>query len=99
MRAAYEDWVAAGKPCLRQACGHRHGDHIPSEAMECNACDCLRFVGFALPDDAAGQCFVRSRRQPTGEGDALLTVGNSLIGSGPALGFEGNAPHRGGSRS
>jgi hypothetical protein len=43
----YEGWVAAGKPCLRQNCGHRHGRHIPSEGMECNACDCLGFVGFA----------------------------------------------------
>ena len=36
-----ENWVAAGKPCLRQNCGHRHGNHIPSEDMECNECDCL----------------------------------------------------------
>lgn len=42
---AYEKWVAAGKPCLRQSCGHRHADHIPSEAMECDRCDCLGFVG------------------------------------------------------
>jgi hypothetical protein len=48
---AYEKWVAAGKPCLRQSCGHHHADHIPSEAMECNQCDCLRFVGFADHDD------------------------------------------------
>jgi hypothetical protein len=47
MRADYEDWVAAGKPCLRRRCGHRHCDHIPSEAMECDACDCLGFVGLA----------------------------------------------------
>jgi hypothetical protein len=53
MSTTHEDWVAAGKPCLRQACGHRRGDHIPSEAMECNACDCLGFVGLAHPDDAA----------------------------------------------
>jgi hypothetical protein len=46
---AYEEWVTAGKPCLRQSCGHHHADHIPSEAMECNQCDCLRFVGFADP--------------------------------------------------
>lgn len=48
---AYEKWVAAGKPCLHQSCGHHHADHIPSEAMECNQCDCLLFVGFADPDD------------------------------------------------
>jgi hypothetical protein len=52
MRTSYEDWVAAGKPCLRQSCGHRHGDHIPSEDMECNECDCLGFVGVAHPDDS-----------------------------------------------
>jgi hypothetical protein len=45
---AYEEWVAAGKPCLRQSRGHHHADHIPSEAMECNQCDCLRFVGLIL---------------------------------------------------
>jgi hypothetical protein len=45
----YEDWVAAGKPCLRQNCGHRHGNHIPSEDMECNECDCLGFVGRSHP--------------------------------------------------
>jgi len=49
----FEDWVAAGKPCMRTSCGHRHCDHIPSEAMECDSCDCLRFVGFAPPGDAA----------------------------------------------
>ena len=48
----YEGWVAAGKPCFRQNCGHRHGSHIPSEGMECDACDCLGFVGFAHPDDS-----------------------------------------------
>jgi hypothetical protein len=47
----YETWVAAGKPCLRQNCGHHHGNHIPSEAMECNECDCLGFVGFAHSDE------------------------------------------------
>jgi RNA polymerase sigma-70 factor (ECF subfamily) len=50
---AFDDWVAAGKTCLRQCCGHRHGDHIPSEDMECNECNCVRFVGFAHPDDSA----------------------------------------------
>jgi RNA polymerase sigma-70 factor, ECF subfamily len=53
MSTTYEDWVAAGKPCLRQSCGHHHGDHTPSEDMECNECNCLRFVGFAHPDDSA----------------------------------------------
>jgi hypothetical protein len=43
----YEHWVTAGKPCFRHGCGHRHGNHIPSEGMECNECDCLGFVGFA----------------------------------------------------
>jgi RNA polymerase sigma-70 factor (ECF subfamily) len=47
---SHENWVAAGKPCLRQNCGHHHGNHIPSEDMECNECDCLGFVGFAHPD-------------------------------------------------
>jgi hypothetical protein len=56
----YEKWVAAGKPCLRQSCGHPHADHIPSEAMECDQCDCLRLVGFAHPDDC------RCGRQPGG---------------------------------
>jgi hypothetical protein len=41
----YDEWVAAGQPCLRQSCGHPHADHIPSEDMECNRCQCLRFVG------------------------------------------------------
>jgi RNA polymerase sigma-70 factor (ECF subfamily) len=53
MSTTYEDWVAAGKPCLRQSCGHRHADHIPSEAMECDICDCLRFIGSAHADDSA----------------------------------------------
>jgi Sigma-70 region 2 len=47
----FEKWAAAGKPCLRQSCGHPHADHIPSEAMECDQCDCLRFIGFTQPDD------------------------------------------------
>jgi hypothetical protein len=50
----FEDWVAAGKPCTCTSCGHRHCDHIPSEAMECDSCDCLGFVGFARPGDAVG---------------------------------------------
>jgi hypothetical protein len=52
MSTTYEGWVAAGKPCLRRGCGHRYGDHIPSEGMECDACDCPWFVGIH-PDDAA----------------------------------------------
>jgi hypothetical protein len=51
VRFAYEKWVAAGKPCLRQSCGHPHADHIPSGAMECDQCDCARFVGLTHPDD------------------------------------------------
>jgi hypothetical protein len=47
MSTTNEDWIAAGKPCLRKSCGHRHSDHIPSEDMECGECDCLGFVGFA----------------------------------------------------
>jgi hypothetical protein len=47
MNTTYGDWITAGKPCLRQGCGHRHGDHIPSEDMECCDCDCLGFIGFA----------------------------------------------------
>jgi len=54
MSTTYESWVAAGKPCLRQNCGHRHGRHIPSEGMECNGCDCLGFIGFADVDDSSG---------------------------------------------
>jgi len=47
----FEKWAAAaGKPCVRQSCGHPHADHIPSEAMECNQCDCPRFIGLAQPD-------------------------------------------------
>jgi len=48
----YEGWAAAGKPCLRQSCGHEHSSHIRSEGMECSKCDCLGFVGFAQPDDS-----------------------------------------------
>jgi hypothetical protein len=51
VRFTYEKWVAAGKPCLRQSCGHPDADYIPSEAMECDQCDCPRFVGFAHPGD------------------------------------------------
>lgn len=59
-----ENWVAAGKPCLRQNCGHRHGNHIPSEDMECNECDCLGFVGFGHPDDSGATPAIRSPRYP-----------------------------------
>jgi hypothetical protein len=59
---AHEKWVAAGRPSLRQSCGHHHGDHIPSEAMECNQCDCLRFVGFADPDDCRCHRYHRHHR-------------------------------------
>jgi len=61
----YEGWVAAGKPCFRQNCGHRHGSHIPSEGMECNACDCLGFVGFAHPDASGDPRAIRTDPNPT----------------------------------
>ena len=48
----HEGWAAAGKPCLRQGCGHDHSSHIRSEGMECSKCDCLGFIGFAQPDDS-----------------------------------------------
>ena len=60
--ATYENWVAAGKPCLRQNCAHRHCNHIPSEDMECNECDCLGFVGFAHLDDSGATPAIRSPR-------------------------------------
>jgi hypothetical protein len=60
----YENWVAAGKPCLRQNCGHHHGNHIPSEDMECNECGCLGFVGFAHPEDSGATPAIRSPRYP-----------------------------------
>ncbi len=44
----YESWVAGGKPCLRQSCGHDRGSHIPSEGMECSECDCLGFLSAPL---------------------------------------------------
>ena len=62
--ATDENWVAAGKPCLRQNCAHRHCNHIPSEDMECNECDCLGFVGFAHPDDSEATRAIRSPRYP-----------------------------------
>jgi hypothetical protein len=66
---SYEQWVAAGKPCLRQSCGHRHADHIPSEAMECDNCDCLRFVGLTLPDDRRCKQHHRLQRPERSESD------------------------------
>jgi hypothetical protein len=60
----HESWVAAGKPCLRQNCGHDRGSHIPSEGMECSECDCLGFVGFAHPDDSGATPAIRSPRYP-----------------------------------
>jgi hypothetical protein len=51
LSVAYEKWVGAGKPCLRQSYAHRNADHIPSEAVECDPCDCLRFVRLTHPDD------------------------------------------------
>jgi len=60
----YESWGAAGKPCLRQSCGHDRGSHIPSEGMECSECDCLGFVDFAHPDDSGATPAIRSPRYP-----------------------------------
>ena len=60
----YESWVAAGKPCLRQSCGHDRGSHIPSEGMECSECDCLGFVGSAHRDDSGATPAIRSPRYP-----------------------------------
>jgi hypothetical protein len=59
LSVAYEKWVGAGRPRLRQRCGHRNADHIPSEAMECDPCDCLRFVRLTHPDDC--RCARRHR--------------------------------------
>jgi len=59
-----ENWVAAGKPCLRQSCGHDRGSHIPSEGMECSECDCLGFVGSAHRDDSGATPAIRSPRYP-----------------------------------
>lgn len=63
---SYENWVAAGKPCLRHTCGHRHGHHIPSEDMECNECDCLGFVGFGDPDHSGATRADTARNTRTG---------------------------------
>jgi len=60
----YEGWVAAEKPCLRQNCGHRQGSHIPSEGMECSACNGLGFVGFAHPGHSVATPAIRSPRYP-----------------------------------
>jgi hypothetical protein len=60
----YENWVAAGKPCLRQNCGHRHGNHIPSEDMECDECQCLGFVGFGHPDDSGARPAIKKPEIP-----------------------------------
>ena len=59
-----DGWTAAGKPCLRQSCGHDHSSHIRSEGMECSKCDCLGFVGFAQPDDSL-PTIAESRRGTT----------------------------------
>ena len=74
--ATYEGWVAAGKPCLRQNCGHRHSRHIPSEGMECNECACLEFVGFTHLDDSSGARVIRSpKRRRRKCADPLAGVG------------------------
>jgi hypothetical protein len=71
----YESWVAAGKPCLRQNCGHNRGSHIPSEGMECNACSCLGFVGFAQSDDSGAARAIRGqRRRRRNCADAQLAI-------------------------
>jgi hypothetical protein len=68
---ANEKWVAAGKPCLRQSCGHPHVDHIPGEAIECNQCDCLKFVGLADPDDCRCNRHHRLQRSERAESDRV----------------------------
>jgi hypothetical protein len=74
----YEGWGAAGKPCLRQNCGHNYGSHIPSEGMECNECDCLGFVGVAHPADSRA---IRAIRSPKGRrrkcADRLSAIGEA----------------------
>jgi RNA polymerase sigma-70 factor (ECF subfamily) len=60
----HEGGAAAGKPCLRQSCGHDHSSHIRSEGMECSKCECLGFVGFAQPDDSR-PTIAESRRGTT----------------------------------
>ena len=59
----YESWVALGKPCLRQTCGHDRGSHIPSEGMECSECDCLEFVGSAQSDNSGAARAIRDPRR------------------------------------
>jgi RNA polymerase sigma-70 factor, ECF subfamily len=66
----YEGGAAAGKPCLRQSCGHDHSSHIRSEGMECSKCDCLGFVCFAQPDHSRPTISESSR----GTTNAELTV-------------------------
>ena len=60
---AHESWVAVGKPCLRQTCGHDRCSHIPSEGMECSECDCLGFVGFAQSDSSGAPHAIRDPRR------------------------------------
>ncbi|MCW2649878.1 MAG: hypothetical protein JWR32_854 [Mycobacterium sp.] len=78
MSTTYEDWVAAGKPCLRQSCGHRRGDHIPSEDMECDECDCLAFVGFAHPYDEAMWSSLNGMPVTRRDGDKILFMWKAL---------------------
>jgi RNA polymerase sigma-70 factor, ECF subfamily len=75
MSTTYEDWVVAGKPCLRTGCGHRHADHIPGEAMQCDICDCLRFIGSARADDSA---MWSSLPSPTRTTTSTPTVSSSI---------------------
>ena len=86
----YEGWVAAGKPCLRQNCGHHHGRHIPSEGMECSECGCLGFVGFSDPDDSRATRAIRSPRSPKRRrrkrADAQLGLSSPTDPRGPLSG-------------
>jgi hypothetical protein len=71
-----EGWADAGKPCLRQNCGHLRRNHIPSEGMECNECDCLGFVGAAHPDDSRATRAIRSpKRRRHKHADRLTAIG------------------------
>ena len=70
----YESWVAAGKPCLRYNCARRHGNHIPSEDMECSECGCLGFGGFAHSDDSIATRAIRSPKRRHKCADAQLAV-------------------------
>jgi len=76
----YEKWVGAGKPCLHQSCGHPHADHIPSEAMECDQCDCLRFVRLAHRDDCRCAHRYRHHRLQRSERAGSDRVNAAIVG-------------------